>query len=279
MFNNFIGNNHIKKELENILENYSKNLPNILIGGNNSNGKTLLKNLFLKGLKNKNPNINIYNIENINDIYKLIKLRKQKIIVIDDKIKLDLKEQEELNMILKMLYNKDNISFYISLNIIDNIIPELYDIMFVFKLKIISKEELYKYIKEKIKIEITDKKIYEIITISEYNIKKIDKLLYKYNLGINIDILDKDVFMNIYNKDINKYIDNIKNLFNSGIMVYDIMENLSYNLIKNKLNLDIIKIKNIYKTLVEYQIIFYNGNISELQFLAMFIKIYNIINK
>jgi hypothetical protein len=278
MFNNFLGNNDIKIQFEKILNEYNKDLPNILIGGNDSNGKTTLKDIFLNQLKIKNPSISIYNIKNIKEIYRLLKLSKNKIIVMDDIISLSIKEQNELNMILKMVYDKSNISFYISLNVIDNIIPELFDTMFIFKLKLVSKEELFKYIKNKMEKKISDSKIYEMITLSNYNIRKVNKLIYKYNIGINIDLLDKDVFERIYDKDINKYLENCKNMYNSGIMIFDIMENFSYNLIKNKMNIDIIKIKNIYQVLVEYQIIFYKGNIAEIQFLAMMIKIHDIIN-
>ena len=278
MFDNFLGNNDIKIQFKKILNEYNKDLPNILIGGNDSNGKSTLKDIFLKELKNVNSSIEIYNIKNIKEIYRLLKLSKNKIIVMDDIISLSIKEQNELNMILKMIYDKSNVSFYISLNVIDNIIPELFDIMFIFKLKLVSKNELFKYIKSKMIKKISDDKIYEIITLSNYNIRKVNKLIYKYNIEINIDLLDKDVFEKIYDSDINKYINNCKNMYNSGIMIFDIMENFSYNIIKNKMNIDILKIKDIYKILVEYQIIFYKGNIAEIQFLAMMIKIHDIIN-
>lgn len=277
MFNTFLGNKLITNELEKILNLYYNDLPNILIGGNDSNGKTTLKNIFIKNLKIKTPNINVYNINNINEIYKLLKLKKKKIIILDDIISLSLKEQNELNMILKMIYNKSNISLYISLNLIDNIIPELYDTLFVFKLKNVSRDILYSYIKEKITKKISDKKINDIITLSDYNFRKINKFIYKYNIDIKIDILDINIFEKIYNKDINILIQNSKDIYNSGVMIYDIMENISYNMI-NFQNINIIKIKDIYKILVEYQIIFYKGNITEIQFLAMIIKIYNIIN-
>ena len=275
-----IGNENIKKLLENIP---SDNIPNLLISGDYGTGKTLLLNIFLKKLDIKKHNILYINLDNDlkknniknSKLFNFLKKSEKNVIIIDNYFEIPLDKQYILRSFIKN-YNI-NSSFIILLNNITNIIKHLSNYFLIFKLKHISTNEYFNYMKNivvKENIHINDDILNYIIEISD-NFRDV----------INNFTIILNYYMNIDNENINyESILNISDKQN----VYDIINLCDktdiYNAIKliDKLLLNGYSIIDIINMLILYikQIdINYEKKIKYIEIISfMQIKINNNLN-
>ena len=188
-----IGNENVKKLLENIP---SENIPNLLISGDYGTGKTLLLNIFLKKLDIKKHNILYINLDNDlkkkniknSKLFNFLKKSEKNVIIIDNYSEIPLDKQYILRSFIKNYNN--NSSFIILLNNITNIIKHLSNYFLIFKLKHISSNEYFNYMKNivvKENIHINDNILNYIIEISDNFRDVINNFTIILNYYMNVD--------------------------------------------------------------------------------------------
>lgn len=247
----------------------------IIISGGTGNGKSKYIKNYIKTEKCKVYNYNKIDIENI---YKISKLLINKIIVIDELIKIEENTQYELYSLVKMLINKKNIKIIIGVNETYNFIKNLYEI-FEIKLIIPNKKEIKNHIKNNVKKEITEKEIEQLINMSENNFHIINNKIYKINCNISDDseVIEKLIYY-LFNNKKDEYINQIDMVYRSGLMLEDIYDKLCRIIIKRN-NCEIEELKNIYITILKYSLITIEGNNDYINFNIMCKKLWEIIYK
>lgn len=245
-----IGNEKIVNFLTQVTIN---NIQNILFTGDYGVGKTLFINLLIKNLKIKKKNILHINLDNdfkknnIKDkILNFLKKKEKNFIIIDNYYEIPIEYQYIIRSFLKN-YNRNTI-FLISLNNINNIIEQIKNYFIVIKIKHLSKQMYFNYIKNisnKENIVIKDDILNYIIDIS-YNFRDI---INNYIKIINSKSTNYKKILNISSKqhainilqlceknDIYNAIKLIDNLINDGYSIYDIFNFLVINIKNAKIN-------------------------------------------
>lgn len=241
-----------------------------IITGGCGNGKTTYINNLIKE-KDKNK-IKIYRYTNIeiDKIYKISKLLINKIIIIDELIKIKEEEQYELYSLIKLLIfnNKKNISIIIGINESYNFIENLYEVFDIKKL-VPRKNDILSYINKSINKELSEENINKLIKKSNNNFHILKNEIYKIDNEIeDNDKIIEELIIHLFNNNKDEYFNNIKKVYKSGIMLEDIFNKLSKIIIENY-NCDVYKLKEIYITLLKYSFIMINGNDEYIHFKIM----------
>jgi hypothetical protein len=284
---NFIGNNDIIQKID---SDYNKNL---LIYGNYSSGKTLLKKLILKKINSDNIlhlNINSLKKNNIkkHKIYMFLRKPIKNYIIIDNYDEITIEQQYLLKSLIKNYNNHSIIYMFVNNN--TNIIENLLNFFTIYKLKDNTREEYYNYIKkinDNENLNFSNQIINYIIDISsnfrEINNNLLILLLYKDYENINIEnilnIPPKDYTYKILKycdeKNIYKSIDIINKLLEDGYCINDIFNNFINYIHKYDMNYE-KKIKYI-KILLQYQIKINNNLNTYTQLISLISELINIV--
>lgn len=272
-FDDIVGNDNMKNIFSIMLK--KQKFSNLILNGYNGCGKSTFIKIFLKHIKNyKIIELNPSNIINdLDNIMKEVRIVGDKIILIDNCIDLNIKLQKVVNNIMNVA-NKS--IFIICTNNIDSIIDSFKTKFFLLNFEYINDDLLFNYfrnIADTEKLDITDKKIKQIIFYSRNDYRKI---LNSISIHEDIDFSYEDILMQILiSSDLYENINNIKNLYDNGHSCLNIIKSFK-TLIKLKLDLNDLDIDLFVEKinhLTEIEINIYNGNDDFSQLILLITKL------